>query len=258
MVALCAIWWLLSATATGDLSSPPIGSWSGLTLWADRRDEAEITVVVFRLVAQGLVAYLLVLSAVGSMIRLAPGASTAAIDRFTPAWLVRLLDSSLRVGLAAALGLAAVTVPVAPQPLTPIADELIAGSPDPGVTAGSAEPVEAVPIEGGPMVMRPTNSIATVSDPPAAPSSDSPPDAATIPLPVTPPPSDRIWITELGDHLWRIAEETLAGELARGPSTAEVDRYWRDLVDHNRDRLIDRGNPDLIVPGQEFELPPIG
>jgi hypothetical protein len=35
-----------------------------------------------------------------------------------------------------------------------------------------------------------------------------------------------------------------------------VGRYWRRLIDTNRDRLVDPGNPDLLVPGQELVLPP--
>jgi nucleoid-associated protein YgaU len=35
-----------------------------------------------------------------------------------------------------------------------------------------------------------------------------------------------------------------------------VGRYWRRLIDANRDRLVDPGNPDLLLPGQELVLPP--
>ena len=31
--------------------------------------------------------------------------------------------------------------------------------------------------------------------------------------------------------------------------------YWRRLVEANRGRLLDPGNPDLLVPGQELVLP---
>ena len=39
------------------------------------------------------------------------------------------------------------------------------------------------------------------------------------------------------------------------PTDAEIDPYWRRLIEHNRDRLIDPANPDLIHPGQVFETP---
>ena len=36
---------------------------------------------------------------------------------------------------------------------------------------------------------------------------------------------------------------------------AEITRYWRTLVEANRDRLVVPGNPDLVLPGQELALP---
>jgi nucleoid-associated protein YgaU len=60
-----------------------------------------------------------------------------------------------------------------------------------------------------------------------------------------------------GDHLWRIAERTLAAAWGREPTDAEIDPYWRDLIDLNRKRLRDAANPDRIFPGQVFELPPV-
>jgi hypothetical protein len=42
------------------------------------------------------------------------------------------------------------------------------------------------------------------------------------------------------------------------PDSAQrtVTRYWRALVDANRAHLVDPGNPDLLVPGQQLALPP--
>jgi hypothetical protein len=257
MAGLCTTWWLLSQTATGDLSTPPVASWREFTRWADRRDEAELTIVVVRIVAQGLLGYLLVLSIVGSILRLAPGANTTLVDRFTPAWLVRLLDTSLGLGLAAALGLATVTLSTDSQPFAPPAGEIIAVSPDPSVTVGAEEPLVAMPIDSDQMVMRPIDRLEAE---PAAPAQTSP-AVETLLAPTSLEDvtnrGDRIWLTEPGDHLWRIAAETLADETGAEPSTPEIDRYWRELVAHNRGRLLDAANPDFIVPGQEFELPPV-
>lgn len=58
-----------------------------------------------------------------------------------------------------------------------------------------------------------------------------------------------------GDHLWGIAARTLAARLGRSPSDAEVVPYWQALIEANRDRLVSRDDPDLIVPGQVFHLP---
>ena len=58
-----------------------------------------------------------------------------------------------------------------------------------------------------------------------------------------------------GDHLWGIAASTLAGQLGREPTDAEIVPYWTALIETNRDRLLNREDPDLIVPGQVFHLP---
>jgi len=70
-------------------------------------------------------------------------------------------------------------------------------------------------------------------------------------------PTDHEWITQAGDHFWHIAEATLATTWGRTPTDTEVDGYWRAVVARNRDRLVDRDNPDLIEVGQRFVLPEV-
>lgn len=65
------------------------------------------------------------------------------------------------------------------------------------------------------------------------------------------------WTIQRGDHLWGVAEATLAQHLARSPTDAEITPYWSRLIETNRHRLIDPTNPDLVIAGQTFELPPI-
>lgn len=60
-----------------------------------------------------------------------------------------------------------------------------------------------------------------------------------------------------GESFWRIAEDALIGDLDRAPTDHEVAAYLERIVDHNRDRLADPENPDLIFPGQAFDLPPL-
>jgi nucleoid-associated protein YgaU len=64
------------------------------------------------------------------------------------------------------------------------------------------------------------------------------------------------WHVEPGDHLWAVAERTLAGAWGRPPSDAEVVLYWVDVIEANRSRLADPANPDLIFPGQVLVVPP--
>jgi hypothetical protein len=49
----------------------------------------------------------------------------------------------------------------------------------------------------------------------------------------------------------------LAERLDRVPSTAEITTYWNKVIGANRDRLVDRDNPDLVFTGQELVLPPV-
>lgn len=54
-----------------------------------------------------------------------------------------------------------------------------------------------------------------------------------------------------GESFWSIAED-VAGE---GASLEAVTSVWVDLLAANADRLVEPGNPDLIVPGQVLVLP---
>ncbi len=65
------------------------------------------------------------------------------------------------------------------------------------------------------------------------------------------------WTVASGDHLWHIAEETLVDQGTTAPTAGEVGAYWRTLCEANHDRLLDPGNPDLIMPGQRIVLPPV-
>ena len=68
----------------------------------------------------------------------------------------------------------------------------------------------------------------------------------------SPQPGEDTRVTvEPGDHLWKISAHHL------GDNHAEVVApYWRQVVVVNTPRLRS-GDPDLIYPGEEIELPPI-
>ena len=55
--------------------------------------------------------------------------------------------------------------------------------------------------------------------------------------------------------MWSIAAELLADHSEREPAVAEVDPLWRRLIEVNIHRLVDPSDPDLILPGQVFEVP---
>jgi nucleoid-associated protein YgaU len=79
------------------------------------------------------------------------------------------------------------------------------------------------------------------------------PDAA--PAPAAEPPV-ATWTIRAGDHLWRVARLTLAAAWHRSPTDADIDPYWRRLIDENRSRLRHPDDPDLVLPGDVFVLPP--
>jgi hypothetical protein len=62
---------------------------------------------------------------------------------------------------------------------------------------------------------------------------------------------------EPGEHLWAIAETHLAETFGRPPTLGEVTSYWLAIIEHNRSRLPDPADPDLLVIGMAVELPPV-
>ena len=86
----------------------------------------------------------------------------------------------------------------------------------------------------------------------SAPVDISTPEVDSRPDVVSEPTTLERWRVEPGDHLWRIATETLADRNGRTDESSIAD-YWLRLIDANRDVVGD--NPDLIHPGQILELP---
>lgn len=87
-----------------------------------------------------------------------------------------------------------------------------------------------------------------------------PPPSALVPVPAPPPPPEpeaRTVTLVPGDHLWSVAERTLATEQRRFPAEREVARYWRLLVELNRPDLPDPADPDLVFAGDVIRLPPV-
>jgi hypothetical protein len=72
------------------------------------------------------------------------------------------------------------------------------------------------------------------------------PSASTAPHPGS------IWVIAPGDTLWHVAESTLATELGRPPTPAEIVERLERLVAANQDRLAVPDDPGLVFPGQEF------
>ena len=68
---------------------------------------------------------------------------------------------------------------------------------------------------------------------------------------------DDLWVVECGESFWSIARETLLDTRPQEDLTdQQIATYWRVLIEANKERLVEPGNPDLILPGQELILPP--
>jgi serine/threonine protein kinase len=142
-----------------------------------------------------------------------------------------------------------------------IASHLTASSPTHGIVA---EAQHAFTPAGSPTTSTSTTSTTTsttTTTVPVAPPQSASPAADLPPTPATPAtlavaePSR--WTIGTGDHMWRVAEVSLALSWGRRPTEVDIDAYWRSLIAANRDRLADPRNPDLVFVGQVLDLPPI-
>lgn len=162
-------------------------------------------------------------------------ALAAAVERIAPPRLRRSLAAVAAAGVTIS-SISAVAVR-SPDAARAGVGQVVAIDRSPSTTLGpSTAPAPPTTI--------PT-TIAAVTDP-------SPPAVVEI----APATSSTEWVVERGDHLWHIAESTLATAWGRPPTDAEVDPYWRSVIESNRSRLVDHDNPDLITIGQRFALPP--
>lgn len=227
----------------------PLTSAEDLSAWLDSTPPDVMAVAFVRLLALAAGWYLgacTLAIAVTRPFRRSRVASAAT--RVTPAVVRRLVFSGGGLGLATGFLVGAVpsVTPAALAP-RPVAASIADQTQDPGPPMAT---MTRLPTDDPPT--------AVMSRLPAthAPASRAPPTPATPdPAPTAIPSS---WTVEAGDSFWSIAAETVvetAAPTGDAPSDRRVIGYWRRLVEANRGRLLDPGNPDLLVPGQEIALP---
>ena len=238
----------LHALGAGTLGVP-LTSAEDLSAWLDRTPPEVMAVAFVRLAALAAGWYLavctlaLVLARPFGRTRVA---SAAALT--TPAVIRRLVSGGGGLGLAAGTLVGALpTAEVALMALapTPATASVVDAKQDPGPTATMTRSAHDTP-----------TAVMT-----RLPVTDPPPASRAPPAPSTPEPARTAtpgsWTVEAGDSFWSIAEETVAPTRDE-PHDRRVIGYWRRLVEANRGRLLDPGNPDLLVPGQELLLPDPG
>lgn len=224
-VAVLGVLLAVAHRAGGALAGPDVtdpGSWSG---WVGGRSAPTAAMAVLRLLALALGWYLLAVTAIGVVLRLVrAGQLVTVADVVTLPFVRSMVQAGLGLGVAGA-SVAAVASLATQPPRPPTVADLALGA--------DHEPLVTLVAETAPVLRR----LPEVAPPPVA----------------TEAPR---WTVAPGDHLWSIAERTLAGAWQRTPAEAEVLPYWEQVVARNRASLADPANPDLLFPGQELVLPP--
>jgi hypothetical protein len=247
----------LHALGAGPLGVP-LSSADDLSAWLDRTPPEVMAVAIVRLLALAAGWYLAVCTLALALTRPVGGSRVASVaSRATPAQVRRLVAGGGGLGLAAGTLVGALpSTMVAPTPLAP---RPVAAS-----IAGAAQdtnPPTATMTRGAPDMPTAVMTRLPGGDTPAAamtrlPATDAPRASRSPPARATreSAAAPRSWTVEAGDSFWSIAAETLA-EAGQAPTDRRVIGYWRRLVEANRGRLLDPGNPDLLVPGQELAVP---
>lgn len=221
--------------------------------WLASRDVLDAVAAVARLASTAVIAFLV---AAGTAHLLASLWGSASLRRrtarFTPAPLAGLVAAAV-LGSGPGLGSVAAAVEQPTGPSTELAER--SGRPPGGQPAGDAGDAHLPRAgatmrrlgEGSAVMTRrgpaPTTDTSTTDTP--ATGAPTPEEPTTVPVVVVAP----------GDHLWDIAERRVALGTGSPPDEAAVRAYWLALIEANRDRLVERGNPDMVLPGQVLRLP---
>lgn len=223
----------LRLTAAGDLTAPPLRSLAELEAWADARGPVATAIALVRFGAELATWYLLGLSVLHAAARtLHVPAAVVLADALAGPSLRRVVRGALGVGfVVSSTGHAGGSLP------TRTASDTM------HLPAHASVLAVQHPLDADTATMRPVVE-------------QLPGTARMGPL-VEPADSPRSWRVEPGDSFWSIAAEVLETTWQRTPTDREIDPFWRALVDINRDRLVAVDDPDLVVPGQVFDVPPV-
>lgn len=230
--------WVLHAAGGGPLAAPPLTSPGRWSAWLDARGPVAAGMSLLRLVALGGLWYVALVALVGAVLRLVGAASLIRVtDRVTIGPVRRMLAGTVSLGLAAS-GAVAVAAPAVRAPVAAQAAE----APAPSTSTTSTTVMTGTPA-------------ATVTMHLLAPAEPAVP-RVVAPVPdVAPAPATNQWTVRPGECFWSVAERVLTDRAGRPPTDAEIVPYWRRLIEANRDQLVHRDNPDLILPGQTFTVP---
>lgn len=243
---------ILHMLGRGQLSPPPLDDPSSGRTWLDERDTPTAAFAIVRLLAIVATWYLIAATAIGLAARLVRLPRMVHIaDLATLAPVRHILSSIAGVGLTAStVSMAAVPLPVTSGSHASARRPAAAATrhrPPPPHTAATMQRLPPPTSPPGSATMR------VVEEPPPPPSPPAPPPVAG---PVAPAPAPSMWTVRAGDTFWHVAEATLTAMWSRPPAAHELMPYWLAVIDHNRTKLADPANPDLIFVGQVLDLPP--
>jgi hypothetical protein len=238
---LVALVGAMLALGGGPLVAPDLRRPSTWTAWAQERTAPDAVMAVVRLVVLGLALYLLVVTLLAVALRLGDaGRSLSVVDVVTLPFVRSVVQAGLGVGLVGAT-VAGVTAQPGVSRAPTSADAAIVA------LEGSAPPPAIVEEPST------TSTTSTTTLERARPGSAPETEARPVDLLGSAP--SPTWTVAPGDHLWSIAERSVATSVGRAPTDDEVAPYWRALVAANHHVLADPDNPDLLFTGQVLSLP---
>jgi len=228
VVALAVAAVALQLSDRGVLAAPPLTEPNRWASWLEGRDPVIAAFAIVRVAALVVLWYLVAVTAVGLLLRAGGAVRMVAVaDRLTIAPVRRALAGAVSLGLASS-GLLAIAAPASRLPMAAAAQ-------------GPATTTSTTTSGGGTVTMHQLSPSEPAPSPPV-PSMDG----GRAP--------DR-WTVATGQCFWSIAERVLTAQLGHEPGDSEIVSYWRRLIEANRSVLAHRDNPDLIFPGQVFEVP---
>jgi hypothetical protein len=228
--------------------------WSDLDGWLRHARPEDALAAAVRAVALALAYWVLTTTVLYLTARLMrAGAALRGVEWATIPAVRRVVDGAVAVSIATA-SIAGPAAPGVAQVPTPVVVEIDdEGRPmPPGVATTVDDDAASSPLPPGPIPPG-LDRVGWAPTPAGmAPTGTAPAvDAAGT----RPHPSTASVVVEPGDNLWVISARHLERVTGTSVDGGTIVRYWRRVVDANRDRLRS-GDPDLIYPGESVLLPP--
>lgn len=256
---LVALLVAVRSAGAGSMATPDMSSVDAFFDWVDATGAASMAMSLVRLGTEIALWYLLVVTIFYAV---ADATRAASLRRVADVLATPIPRRLVRIVVGVSLATTAAPLPLSgdqPDRLSPpttmvaLEDASAAAASMELLSESSADVAVGRPLRRSPRGVATAGPVVEKSVPAWAPGHDPSPQAAsdlpaTGELPAT-------WTVAAGESFWAVADEIVSDRLGRDASDAEIAPLWTSLIDTNRDRLVDPADPDLILPGQVFELP---